>query len=224
MATSRPAAQPTIAGLTIVLHAYGTGADLTAATAPETVGPSCDPAKPDDAVQLRYWLNRWTCRIRVPSAGEADPFIENVADWWNAVGTSLPDASARLARLTDRELESIASAYGSLVSRTAAVNRKGHVRSFGPTATAKLLYFLRPLAVTPWDKAISRHVPGDGPSAFLEHLRICRTWATALIAEAAAAGVDEDDIGASLGRPLSSVARLIDEWLYQTVTAGVAIP
>lgn len=224
MATSRPAAPPTLAGLAIVLHADGAGSDLTPATAPEAIGPSLDPANPDHAARLRSLLNQWTCRIRIPPPGDADPFIANLADWWIAVGTSLPDTSARLARLTDRELESIASAYGSLVSRTAAVNRKGQARSFGPTATAKLLYFLRPLAITPWDRAISRHVPGEGRSAFLEHLRVCRAWAIALIAEAAASGLEEGEIGASLGRPMSSVARLIDEWLYQTVTAGVAVP
>ena len=43
----------------------------------------------------------------------------------------------------------------------------------------------------------------------------------ALIEEAAASGLGEDQIGPSVGRPLSSVAKLIDEWLYMTITAGV---
>jgi hypothetical protein len=172
-------------------------------------------------VELRIWLNKWTCRIRIPPTGKADPFVASLAEWWTAMRTSLPDESARLAGLSDHELGAIAAAYGSLAPRTAAVNRKGQLRSFDPTATAKLLYFLRPLAVTPWDKAISRHVPGVGEPAFLEHLRLCRGWANDLIEEAHACGVGEDEIGSLVGRPLSSVAKLIDEWLYQTVTAGV---
>ena len=203
-----------------MLRAFGAGSDVTLVEARAKIGVPYDPADPSHAAELRIWLNKWTCRIRIPPDGEADLFVANLADWWTATGTSLPDDSARLAGLTDHELVAIAAAYGSLAPRTAAVNRNGQFRSFGPTATAKLLYFLRPLAVTPWDKAISRHVPGVGEAAFLEHLRVCRAWAIDLIEEANARGVDEDEIGPLVGRPLSSVAKLIDEWLYQTVTAG----
>lgn len=220
MATVRRATQPTLEGLTAVLPAYGARFDLTLARARTAIGPRCDPANPTHAVELRAWLNKWICRIRVPSSDEADPFVANLAEWWLVVRTSIPDESARLAALTDSELESLAKAYGSLAPRIAAVNRNGKARTFGPTATAKILYFVRPLAVTAWDKAISGHVPGQGSSAFLEHLRVCRTWANALIVEASARGIDEDDIGPCVGRPLSSVAKLIDEWLYRTVTGG----
>jgi hypothetical protein len=214
------AIQPTLAGLTKVLHAFGSGSDLTLVEARSAMGPQCDPANPEHAAQLRVWLNRWSCRIRIPPLGEAVHFVANLADLWAEVRPSFPDDSVRLARLTDEEVQSIASAYGSLVPRTSAVNRIGVNRSFGPTATAKLLYFLRPLAVTPWDKAISQHVPGSGSAAFLEHLLLCRAWANTLIEEAAASGVGEDEIGPSVGRPMSSVAKLIDEWLYMTITAG----
>jgi hypothetical protein len=214
------AIQPTLAGLTRVLHGFGAASDLTLVEARSTIGPPCDPGNPEHAAQLRGWLNRWTCRIGIPPAGETDHFVANLTGWWIEVSPGLPDESARLARLTDQELQSIASAYGSLAPRIAAVNRKGVARSFGPTATAKLLYFLRPLAVTPWDEAIARHVPGEGQGAFLEHLLVCRAWANALIEEAAAGGLEEDEIGPSVGRPLSSVAKLIDEWLYMTLTAG----
>jgi hypothetical protein len=223
MATGGRAVQPTLAGLTAVLPQYGARFDLTLAQARSSIGPHCDPTNPLHAADLRVWLNKWICRIRVPSAGELDPFVANLADWWIAVRASLPDESARLAALTDCQLYSIAAAYGSLAPLTAAINRNGKSRTFGPTATAKVLYFVRPLAVTAWDKAISAHVPGHGSPAFLEHLRRCRAWANALIAEAIANGLDEDLIGPSVGRPVSSVAKLIDEWLYRTVTEGAEV-
>jgi hypothetical protein len=203
------------------LGAFGAGSDTSLVEARAKIGQPYDPADPSHAVELRIWLNKWTCRIRIPPAGEADPFVTSLAEWWTAVRGSLPDESARLAALTDRQLVAIAAAYGSLAPRTAATDRNGRLRSFGPTATAKLLYFLRPLAVPPWDKAISRHVSGPGEAGFLEHLTVCRAWAVDLIEEAHARGVDEDEIGRLVGRPLSSVAKLIDEWLYQTLTAGV---
>jgi hypothetical protein len=63
-------------------------------------------------------------------------------------------------------------------------------------------------------------VPGKGSTAFLEHLLVCRAWASALIEGGRRRRVDEDEIGPSVGRPESSLARLIDEWLYMTITAG----
>jgi hypothetical protein len=221
MATCRPAARPTLAGLSRVIPAYGARFDRTLDEARAAIGDECDPANADHAAKLRSWLNKWICHIRVPSAHETDPFIENLAAWWIEISPNIPDRSMRLGRLADEELESIAHAYGSLVSRVAAVDRNGKSRTFGPTATAKILYFVRPLAVTAWDRAIARHVPGKGPAAFLEHMRVCRSWANELIEEAANEGLGEDEIGSSVGRPMSSVAKLIDEWLYQTMTRNV---
>ena len=167
------------------------------------------------------WLNKWLCRIRVPAEGQADPFLDELADWWTTAKTTLPAADQTLVHLSDTDIDRIGAAYGSLEGRTAAVNRNGTRRSFAPTATAKILYFVRPLAVTAWDDKISGHVAGRGAAAFGAHLLVCRSWAQSLVAEAEGRGIPELEIGPSLGRPRSSVAKLIDEWLYTTITGGV---
>ncbi len=41
-----------------------------------------------------------------------------------------------------------------------------------------------------------------------------------IVAEAAGRGVDEAGIGMAVGRPLSSLAKLIDEYLYTAITRG----
>ena len=215
------AIQPTLNRLSKVLPEYGARFDRTLASARLAIGDHCDPSNRAHAVALRGWLNKWICHIRVPEAGESDPFVANLAEWWPSAERQLPDESLTLARLTDHNLDAIASAYGTLQGRTAAVNRSGQARTFAPTATSKILYFVRPQAVTPWDKAISRHVPGHGAAAFRAHLEVCRSFGQELIQEAALGGLTEAEIGPSLGRPDSSVAKLIDEWLYQTITRRV---
>jgi hypothetical protein len=126
-----------------------------------------------------------------------------------------------LPSLSGDQVDGIADAYSDLDGRTAAIKSNGQIRTFGPTATAKILFFVRPSSVTAWDKAISAHVGGHGAAAFGKHLLVCRSWARDLVAEATERGIAEDEIGVSLGRPASSVAKLIDEWLYRTITGGV---
>lgn len=173
-------------------------------------------------MRLRKWLNQWTCRIGYPKGGEADVFAGSLASWWLDVKDILPAEHLRLTQLADGHLQAVGLAYAKLYRRPAAVNRAGTIRSVGPTAAAKLLYFVRPLAVTAWDKAISaRTGRGDDEAAFLRHLTACRSWAQDLEAEAGKLGLKPSEIGPYLDRPTSSVAKLIDEWLYATITGGL---
>lgn len=215
------AVPPTLDRMAAVLPAYGARFDVTLEAARVAIGPQCDPSRAEHARLLRQWLNKWGCRIRVSANSDVDPFVDSLAEWWPAARPALPPVEVSLAGLSDAEVDGIAGAYGDLEGRTAAVKRNGSRRTFAPTATAKLLYFLRPLAVTAWDEQISRHVDGHGARAFGDHLLVCRSWAQALVAEAEDRGIAEAEIGPSLGRPASSVAKLIDEWLYTTITGGV---
>jgi hypothetical protein len=220
---SKPLLPPTMASLGSVLPQYGEFRfDRTLEAARHDIGDEPDLADPAHAVRLRKWLNQWTCRIGYPKAGEADVFAGSLASWWIDVKDMLPAEHQRLAQLADAPLQAVGHAYAELYRRPAAVSRAGTIRSVGPTAAAKLLYFVRPLAVTAWDKAISaRTGRGDDAAAFLRHLTACRSWAQNLEAEAGRLGLKPSEIGPSLHRPASSVAKLIDEWLYATITGGL---
>lgn len=91
-------------------------------------------------------------------------------------------------------MKSLSSAYAVLYALPAAVSRAGKVRTVGPTAAAKLLYFVRPLAIAAWDKAISlRTGGGHDDVAFLTHLTACRGWAQDLEAEARQLGLAPEE-------------------------------
>jgi hypothetical protein len=212
---------PTMASLARVLPEYGKFPfDWTLGAARKDIGCDLDLANPEQARRLRIWLNQWLCRIGYPGTGN-DVFASSLASWWDGAKDTLPPGNERLAVLADTDLQAVSSAYGDLYLRPAAISRSGRTRRVGPTAAAKLLYFVRPYAVTAWDKAISlRTGGGRDQAAFLRHLTICRAWAASLEAEGQELGLKPSEIGPHLGRPASSVAKLIDEWLYATITGG----
>ena len=213
---------PTLATLAKVLPEYGKFRfDRTLEAARKDIGSHPDLADPEHAKRLRIWLNQWLCRIGYPGT-ETDVFVGSLAAWWDSGKDTLPPEDKRLAVLTDADLQVISGAYGDLYIRPAAISKTGRIRRVGPTAAAKLLYFVRPYAVTAWDKAISIGMGGGhDQAAFLRHLTTCRSWAFSLETQGWELGLTPDEIGPYLGRPASSVAKLIDEWLYATVTGGL---
>jgi hypothetical protein len=54
-----------------------------------------------------------------------------------------------------------------------------------------------------------------------DHATIARFRAQDVEAEARQLGLAPEEIGPYLGRPASSVAKPIDEWLYATITGGL---
>ncbi|MGW7460464.1 MmcQ/YjbR family DNA-binding protein [Streptomyces sp. NPDC054797] len=173
----------------------------------EETGSRLDLSDAGHRTALHRWLNSWGCRIRYPREGEPDVFGAGLAAW--AARHPLPDAP--LAALTPREISRFAKAYEALA--TLPVGRRG----LGPTAASKTLYALRPASVMPWDAAIAERLYGvrDG-AAFARHLQIGRTWARAALAEAG--GPPEAALCADLGRPGVSLAKILDEHLYLTIT------
>jgi hypothetical protein len=180
---------------------------LAAATA-----PAMDLADPAHRTILLRWLNSWGCRIRYPREGEPSLFDTGVADWWQAFGHSLP--SADLERLTDAEIGALADAYAGMAGIAVAPPPRG--RTLGPTAAAKALYALRPRTVMPWDAAIAAQLYGGRDrDAFDRHLRQGRAWAATVRAEW---GGDAGDLPTAIGRPGISLAKILDEYCYVSVT------
>jgi hypothetical protein len=171
--------------------------------------PGLDLSFAEHRTLLLRWLNSWGCRIRYPKPGEPAPFDSGVSVWWQAFGAALPQVS--LVVLEDSDIDGIAAAYAALTA-TAASER----RTLGPTAAAKALYALRPRTIMPWDAAIAAQLHGRrDESAFAEHLRLGRAWARAVLAEA---GAEEDTLPGLVGRPSVSPAKILDEYLYVTIT------
>jgi hypothetical protein len=184
----------------------------------EETAPAIDLSRVEHRTLILRWLNSWGCRIRYPREGEPAPFDSSIAAWWETWHRALP--ATGLAGLTDHEIAALGDAYADLTAVEVSAGRAR--RALGPTAAAKALYALRPNAIMPWDAAIAAALHGgrDG-TAFAEHLRLGREWATLIIAEA---DVDEQRLPALIGRPQIPLAKLLDEYLYVTITMSPAVP
>ena len=119
-----------------------------------------------------------------------------------------------LSDLTDPVIDQIAAAYAALAA--VPVSAGAVRRTLGPTAAAKALFALRPRAVMPWDAAIAARLHGArDAAAFARHLRLGRSWSQAVLAET---GMPADEIAILVGRPGMPLAKLLDEYLYVTVS------
>jgi hypothetical protein len=120
----------------------------------------------------------------------------------------------------------VIEAYKSLASMPAAHRTYGDrdvdVR-FGDTAAAKTLFALRPRAFPPWDEPIrlafgARAFDGSSYAMFL------RSAAAALEGAARRLGVGVGDLPKLLGRPSSTPAKIVDEYLWMRVTRELGPP
>jgi hypothetical protein len=183
------------------------------------VGPVPDPTNGVHAEAIYLWLNKWGCRLGLQ---RHEPFAVSLTAWWDEWHSRLPVAERQLFELSDPEVGDLAAAYGDLRRRPAFVNRAGRARSIGPTAAAKILYVLRPDAVVAWDARVSRTAGGKDAKAYQRHLERARDWASALVEEGARRGFEWRDLPEALGRPGSTLAKIIDEYLYLTISRGHA--
>jgi hypothetical protein len=144
-------------------------------------------------------------------------FDTNLGTWWEHWHDRLPAHEHRLASLDDNQIGHLADTYGDLLFQPVALARRpGTQRILGPTATAKTLYVLRSQAITAYDHRIAQRLrAGSSAAAFRRHLlRLVAQrrpyWPRpeAKLRPQAAA------------RPGSSVAKLLDEYWYVTVTRG----
>ena len=176
--------------------------------------PRADLGRLDHRAAILRFLNAWGCRIRLPRPGEPDLFDTGIAAWWAAYSPTLPRPS--VDRLSDAAIRRLVAPFDALTAVRVAPKR-----TLGSTAAAKALYVLRPRSVVPWDAAIATTLHGgrDG-AAFARHLTLGRGWANALLAELGSRGrsVTAAQAPALLGRRGVSLAKILDEYAYVTIT------
>lgn len=180
----------------------------------ELTGSALGLDRAEHRAALVRWLNSWGCRLRYPRPGEPDTLGSGLASWWASWSDELPASS--LLSLRDNEIDTLARAYHDLSLLPVRIGRGG--RTLGPTAASKALYAMRPAGVLPWDAAIAEHLHGGrGADSYAAHLRLGRSWAAALLESA---DVTEQSAPALIGRPAVSLAKVLDEHLYVTITLG----
>lgn len=172
-------------------------------------------------VALLKWLNAWGCRqfsIKYHKLA-----AEEIKEWYGEFYQHLLPIDATILTLTAGNIAMVERAYAGLVDKTASFrklsgDRKSRER-VGPTGTAKILFALRPNAFIPWDGAMREEFGLDGSNhSYGEYLRKVRNDLEEVNHECKRNGFEVMDLPTKLGRPDSSITKLIDEYHWVTIT------
>jgi hypothetical protein len=186
-----------------------------------------DLGDPEHAKALLVWLNKWGCRqFAIEHHSTAASML---AEWGARWLDSLPKPNASLSKLSTRQLATTADAYADLKDRQASTRRtpngKIAIVTVGATGAGKALHALRPRVLPPWDDPMRAALSFDGGrDSYLAYLLDVQQQMRGIEAEAAAMGIAAKDIPKVLGRPSSSLPKMIDEYLWITLTRGHVPP
>jgi hypothetical protein len=87
------------------------------------------------------------------------------------------------------------------------------------------MFAARPRAFPPWDDAIRQKRGYDGSQrSYCKYLVEVREQVQQLCTEGAELGISAEDIPRRVGRPRSTLPKLIDEYNWVTLTRGIAPP
>ena len=198
---------------------YGgvTGYDASLRRLRQSTGDRLDLHLASHRLATVAWLRAWGCgHLRRADTGRTASVLR---DWWNSWSRHLPAEHATTAELGEADLIEAGQAYDALRLVPAAGRSLGDREvdvAFGPTATAKTMFAVRPQAFLPWDTRIRRAFTwSDGSDAYLSWLRLSAETLDGLARRLA---VSVSDLPAVLDRPMSSPPKLIEEYLWMRIT------
>ncbi len=195
----------------------GTYSEFLAQTSPQL-----DLSKDQHCKSLLVWLNKWGCRQFKKS--QHDAAANEIKAWYGEFGSQFFQTSTSLLALTGENFATIEAAYNGLVNRLACTRTIGEASTinvkFGPVGTAKILFALRPNALMPWDNFILDDLNLDGSTAsgYVSYLGMATKWLNELGRSCQSKGIDLADLPSLVGRPKSPLPKLIDEYLWVTIS------
>jgi len=193
----------------------------------DAVVPALDLRRDDHRLALLQFLNDWGCRNLAKAWHQrASTALEK---WCSSTWGCLDLFRDSLDDFDSMRLRDIARAFDLLSGSNAAEKTRQGVElqvSFGPTATSKSLFALMPNTLPAWDgpmrKAFDYDDDGASYAQFVEdvHGKIAETDQCCR-----ERGLELVDLPAKLGRPAyTTVAQLVVEYYWITVTRGVSLP
>ena len=175
---------------------------------------------------LLVWLNQWGCRHFAIKDHELAS--EEILAWYNEYSSSLISIDINLWELTESEFTAAGAAYKSLSNRIASyrtIKENTFPVSIGPTCAAKILFANRPKAFLPWDAPIRESLGYDGShDSFVSYLKSVKSIIEELAISCNKNGFDLSELPERIGRPNSTIPKLIDEYYWVTITRNLPFP
>ena len=197
--------------------------DTTYANFMSQVGGDLRLSDQSHGAALLNWLNDWGCRQFALSQHVATS--KRLLKWYSKYSDHLPPPGEPLDALDDKTLGRIADAYESLRPLTASVRKDGVRMTVGPTGAGKIMFALRPRQLPPWDDPIrkARGWKGDRDSYF-QYLLAVQNTIRRLHSQLSSLGLNEQAFSTLIDRPGVMLPKLIDEYMWMTVTRGFEPP
>ena len=169
------------------------------------------------AITVRWFLNKWRTRMGL-SPASTTLFAGSFGAWLEGV-TPLLGTLPPLALLTNDEIAVLGDLFQDLSTRPGAVDRRGTVRTVGPTGAAKVLLLLFGESVPAWDQAIRDRVVGGNSSraAYVSYLYKMRSSAQCLETQLASSTSAAPSVGAYVNRAPASTAYILDTAAYRNL-------
>ena len=205
-------------GATLAAFASLVGEDRRLSELRAATAGHVDLSLPAHRDAVLVWLRQWGCR-HLRRADRARSSRALLA-WWKRHASDIPDSDASLDRLEPVAFANAGRAHAALAGLPAARRCHGDGEvdvNFGSTAAAKAMFALRPQVFPPWDEPIRAAFGWTGREAahYETYLAMAKD---ALVRLARRAGVSVDDLPKALGRPESSPAKIVDEYLWLRLT------
>ena len=192
----------------------------------EIVGSALEVQDAAHRRALFVWLRKWGCR----QFGKAHEGMAGNAllAWAEQSLGALPSPRVPLLNLSPTAIRNAAGAYEDLRDRRASRQERKSgpcLVTFGPAGAAKTLFALRPNSLPPWDDAIRERLGYDeSAGSYARFLVEAQGHLREALEEAARFGIAPDDLPSVLGRSESSLAKLVDEYFWVTITNGCTPP
>ena len=201
--------------------------DLDYRTLLSATAGSVDLGRDDHCQHLLTFLTSWGCQQFLNPKHHATAKSEMSA-WYAAFGSTLPAPSTDVLSLTEADFGGIEIAYDAL-SQKIACTRRGKVKdfnvTFGPTGCAKTLFVLRPKSIVAWDDPIRKHFGYDGSGcSYSRFLRTVQGWLKELSADCGKHSCVLSDLPRKFNEPHSTPAKMVDEYLWITVSQNCPAP
>jgi len=175
---------------------------------------------------LLIWLNQWGCRQF--AVKHHDMASEDILTWHNEYSSHLISKDSNLWELTETEFSSVGRAYQSLSSRVASyrtIKENTFPVTVGPTGAAKILFAIRPKAFPPWDAPIRESLGfDDSPDSYISYLKSIKSILENLAISCQKNGFQLGELPKQIGRPNSTIPKLIDEYFWVTITKNLSLP
>lgn len=175
---------------------------------------------------LLKWLNHWGCR---QFAREYHDLAQReLLVWYNQYSNILFPYEKNIWELNDEDNLVIRQLFESLFNRTASIQRRGNheiIKRFGAIGAAKILFAIRPKCFLPWDNSILDAFDYDkSPDSYIHYIEEVKSNLQTIKIICEQNEFTLKDLPQKLGRPNSSIPKLIDEYFWMTITQNWRVP